>query len=67
MGWWIILVRMARPMGFALPFFLMFQKLNLLDTYPVMILVYLTITLPFATWSMAGHRRGDSSPASSSP
>lgn len=55
MGWWIILVRMAPPMGFALPFFLMFQKTRLLDTYPAMVLVYLTITLPFATWLLAGY------------
>lgn len=58
MGWWIILVRMAPPMGFALPFFLMFQKLHLLDTYPAMVLVYLTITLPFATWLLAGYFQG---------
>ncbi|WP_353952586.1 carbohydrate ABC transporter permease [Knoellia sp. S7-12] len=54
MGIWIVLVRMAPPMGFALPFFLMMQKLQLLDTYPALVLVYLTVTLPFATWLMAG-------------
>lgn len=55
MGLWIILVRMAPPMGFALPFYLMFRQLNLLDTYPALVLVYLTITLPFTTWLMAGY------------
>lgn len=54
MGIWIVVVRMAPPMGFALPFFLMMQRLRLLDTYPALILVYLTVTLPFATWLMAG-------------
>lgn len=57
MGWWIIVVRMAPAMAFALPFFLMFRSLNLLDTYPALILVYLTITLPFSTWLLAGYFR----------
>lgn len=58
MGIWIVLVRMAPPMGFALPFFLMMQQLRLLDTYAALVLVYLTITLPFATWLMAGFFQG---------
>lgn len=57
MGMWIILVRMAPAMGFALPFFLMFRLLNMLDTYPALVLVYMTITLPFVTWIMAGYFR----------
>jgi multiple sugar transport system permease protein len=55
MGRWIILARMAPPMAFALPFFLMFQQLHLLDTYGSLVLIYLTITLPFCTWLMAGY------------
>lgn len=55
MGGWIILARMAPAMGFALPFFLMFRTFGLLDTYPALVLVYLTITLPFTTWLMAGY------------
>lgn len=57
MGMWIILVRMAPAMGFALPFFLLFRMTNLLDTYLALVLVYLTITLPFVTWIMAGYFR----------
>jgi multiple sugar transport system permease protein len=56
-GLWIIMVRMAPAMGFALPFFLMFRTLNMLDTYPALVLVYMTITLPFVTWIMAGYFR----------
>lgn len=55
MGRWIIVVRMVPPMAFALPFFLMFQRFHLLDTYGAIVLVYLTITLPFCTWLMAGY------------
>ncbi|WP_270889285.1 carbohydrate ABC transporter permease [Pedococcus sp. 5OH_020] len=58
MGRWIIVVRMTPPMAFALPMFLMFQRLHLLDTYPALVLVYLTITLPFCTWLMAGYFMG---------
>lgn len=51
---WIILSRMAPPIGFALPLFIMFRYLNLLDTYISIIITYLTITLPFVTWLMVG-------------
>lgn len=55
MGLWIIMVRMAPAMAFVLPFFLIFRFFNLLDTYPALVLVYMTITLPFVTWIMAGY------------
>lgn len=55
MGMWIILVRMAPAMGFALPFYLMFRTLGLLDSYLALVLVYMTITLPFVTWIMTGY------------
>lgn len=57
MGTWIILVRMAPAMGFALPFFLMFRFFGLLDSYLALVLVYMTITLPFVTWIMSGYFR----------
>lgn len=57
MGRWIILARMAPPIGFAIPFFLLFGRAGLLDSYPGLILVYLTITLPFVTWLMVGFFR----------
>ena len=53
-GIWIILSRMAPPIGFALPLFILFSNLNLLDTYLGLILTYMTITLPFVTWLMLG-------------
>lgn len=57
MGRWIILARMAPPIGFAIPFFLMFGQFGLLDSYLGLVLVYLTITLPFVTWLMVGFFR----------
>lgn len=58
MGLWIILTRMAPPIIFILPLFLIFQRLHLLDTYFALILTYQTITLPFATWMLTSFFRG---------
>jgi len=57
-GVWIILARMAPPIGFGIPLFLMFSELNLLDSYLGLILTYMTITLPFVTWLMLGFLNG---------
>ena len=57
LGFWVLAVRMVPPIAFALPFFLMFRELDLLNTYPGLVLVYLTITLPFTTWLLAGYFR----------
>jgi multiple sugar transport system permease protein len=56
-GIWILLVRMAPPVGFALPFYIILRSLKLLDTYPGLVIVYLTRTLPFVTWMMVGFIR----------
>ena len=53
-GLWMILSRMVPPMGFVLPMYLIFSRLKMLDTYGALILVDLTITLPFVTWLMMG-------------
>ncbi len=48
-----LFTQMAPPVGFLIPFFLVFSRLRLLDTYMGIILIYLTITVPFAIWLMA--------------
>ncbi|RXZ81054.1 carbohydrate ABC transporter permease [Paenibacillaceae bacterium] len=53
MGIWIILVRMASPVMFILPLYIMLRQSNLLDTYLGLSLTYLLITLPFVTWMMS--------------
>ena len=40
------------PIVLALPFFLMLQFLGLLDTIAGLILVYVALLLPIATWVM---------------
>lgn len=55
LAFWILSVRMAPPIMVILPFYLIFQKLHLLDTYTGIILIYLTISLPFVVWMMRGY------------
>ncbi|CAN5808811.1 carbohydrate ABC transporter permease [soil metagenome] len=47
---WFITNRMVSPIVLALPFFLLARNLHLIDTYWVLILVYLTFTLPIVVW-----------------
>lgn len=54
MGIWIILIRMAPPVGFALPLYIMMRAMHLIDTYIGLVLLYLTATLPFFSWLMSG-------------
>ena len=39
-------------MALAIPFYIIYQHLGLLDTYAGMIMVYLIIDLPFVVWMM---------------
>lgn len=54
MGAWIVLARMAPAVAFAIPVFVMFGWLGLLDSYIGLIMIYLTVTLPFVAWLMRG-------------
>ncbi|MDR7521234.1 MAG: carbohydrate ABC transporter permease [Armatimonadota bacterium] len=47
-----LFTQMAPPVGFLIPFFLILSRLRLLDTYTGILLIYLTITIPFAVWLM---------------
>ncbi|MFB9276054.1 carbohydrate ABC transporter permease [Cohnella cellulosilytica] len=58
MGLWIILVRMASPVMFILPLYIMLRETSLLDTYLGLSLTYLLITLPFVTWMMSSFFKG---------
>jgi multiple sugar transport system permease protein len=51
----ILSQRIAPPITFTIPFFLLFSVIlpfKLLDTYAAVIIVHLTFNLPFATWMM---------------
>jgi multiple sugar transport system permease protein len=45
---WVLSQRFLPPVATLIPFFLMLQRLNLIDTVPGLILVNTTFTLPFA-------------------
>lgn len=47
---WFISNRMISPIVLALPIYLLAQKVGLLDTHLVLILVYLTFNLPIVVW-----------------
>ena len=47
---WFITHRMISPICVALPFFLIARSLNLIDTYLVLVLLYLTFNLPIVVW-----------------
>lgn len=50
LSFWIISVRMAPIAAIALPLFLMFSALGLVNTLPGLILAYATFNLPFCIW-----------------
>jgi multiple sugar transport system permease protein len=47
---WFISNRMISPIVLALPVYLVAQSLHMLDTYTVLILIYLTFNLPIVVW-----------------
>ena len=51
---WILSLRFLPPIAVAIPFYIQWQDLNLLDTYLGLILIYVSFNLPFAIWMMRG-------------
>lgn len=48
-------VRLAPPIAFVVPFFMMFKTLRLLDTPMALILVYTVFLLPFSIWMFGAY------------
>lgn len=48
----VLSTRMAPPIAFIVPFYLLWSQLHLLDTYVGMILVYVLFSLAFVVWMM---------------
>lgn len=46
----ILATRMAPPVAMVIPFYLIYAKVGLFDTYPGIILAYLTFNLSFYVW-----------------
>jgi multiple sugar transport system permease protein len=53
-GIWILSLRMLPPIVVIVPFYLIFNEADLLDTYQGLILVYMSFSLPFAIWLLTG-------------
>jgi len=51
-SWVLLLLRMAPPVGFVIPLFLLYVNAGLIDTYTGLIFAYMTLTLPLIVWSM---------------
>jgi multiple sugar transport system permease protein len=49
---WILASRMAPPIAFAIPYFLAYRYLGLLDTWAGLVLIYLTFNLSLVIWMM---------------
>jgi multiple sugar transport system permease protein len=49
---WIISQRIMPPVVAAIPIYVMFQKLHLLDTHAALIVTYTTVNLPIVVWLM---------------
>ncbi|MGH7332704.1 MAG: carbohydrate ABC transporter permease [Candidatus Rokuibacteriota bacterium] len=47
---WILCTRMAPPIAFALPFYLAFRALGLIDTVAGLSIIYLTLNLSLVIW-----------------
>lgn len=51
---WILLTQFIPAVTIVLPFYVMFRKLGLLDTYSALIVINLSIVLPYAIWTIKG-------------
>ena len=51
----ILSTRMIPQVTFMIPFFILFSQLRMLDTYPAIILMHLTMILGFVTWMMRSY------------
>src|SRR5262249_6961159 len=49
---WILASRMAPPTAFAIPYFLVYRQIELLDTLTGLVVIYLTFNLSLVIWMM---------------
>ena len=52
---WIMSQRMLPPIAIVFPLFLAFALIDILDTFPSIIVVYVAFNLPFVIWMMRGY------------
>ncbi len=54
-GFYILVTQMLPPVGLIIPYYLVLQKLGVLDSYGGLTVIYLTFALPFAIWLMVSY------------
>ncbi|MDB5526629.1 MAG: hypothetical protein JWM58_4392 [Rhizobium sp.] len=56
--WALMLTRMTPGLALMVPFFLVFKRLDLLDTRTALVIAYCSLILPLSTWIMRGYFEG---------
>jgi multiple sugar transport system permease protein len=51
---WILVTRIFPPITTAIPYYVLIKNLHLIDTYPAIVLTYVSYGLPFVIWLMLG-------------
>ncbi len=51
---WVLSTRMLPPVAVLIPYFLFFQKLHLIDTFPAIIVMHLSVNMVLVIWLMKG-------------
>jgi ABC-type glycerol-3-phosphate transport system permease component len=54
-GFYVLATQMLPPVGLIIPYYLVLQRIGLLDSYSGMTAIYLTFSLPFAIWLMVSY------------
>jgi ABC-type glycerol-3-phosphate transport system permease component len=54
-GFYLLATQMLPPVGLIIPYYLVMQKLAMLDTYSGLVVIYLTFSLPFAVWLLVSY------------
>jgi multiple sugar transport system permease protein len=54
-GFYVLATQMLPPVGLIIPYYLVLQKIGMLDTYSGLTAIYLTFSLPFAVWLMVSY------------
>jgi ABC-type glycerol-3-phosphate transport system permease component len=54
-GFYVLATQMLPPVGLIIPYYLVLQKVGLLDSYTGLTTIYLTFSLPFAVWLMVSY------------
>jgi ABC-type glycerol-3-phosphate transport system permease component len=52
LAFYTLFTQMAPPIGLVIPYFLVLNRLRMLDSYTGMVTIYLTFTVPFSIWLM---------------